>query len=230
MSSLFEQPNRYVHPVLTNCQATRLCAEKCSFFISTAAKSLSFGQVCASNRAAFELCGMSSPSIRGYTGTRMPLSQATALLRTRTSHVAYCLQDPRVLCSALLDVPEDICGYEEGLIKLQNHKTEIMLGLSIDLNELPLPESGSEHTISSVVRHGKQVVSTPPDDPSLQPVGTSTIVMHFELEGKMRLLECFKYLVLYEEVLLVSFERTYVWLTKIKLRFEWTCVLQYGMF
>lgn len=145
------------------------------------------------------------------------LSRTTALLRTGDESVLECMR-PHFSCQYIRDVPLGICTYAEELKTPQVTHSSVRHTFLFDLN-MPLSPSitNMDSTSTPKQQEGRSVTSHLTVMTSFQSFETITTVIHFDKEVnnmKLRLFRCLECLVDFEEVLLISVEHAYIWLTK----------------
>lgn len=144
------------------------------------------------------------------------LSRTTALLRTGDVGVLKCVR-PHSSCQYIRDVPLSICTYAEELKTPQATPSSVKHTFLFDLN-MPLPSNlYMDSTSTSKQQDARSVTSDLTVMTSFQSFASITTVIHFDKEEnnmKLKLFRCLECLVVFEEVLLISVEHAYIWLTK----------------
>lgn len=134
-------------------------------------------------------------------GMKLELSRSTALLTATKSKVPDCLKD-HSQCHHLRDVPIAMCQYEKELQLLALEESNRDVIPDLDLNEEPPPDP-----------HPSRVETERTEKTTSYFTETTTSVIHFYLDEEIELFKCYECVLLYNEVLLISVKRAYLWIT-----------------
>ena len=121
----------------------------------------------------------------------MKLSTSTALLLSAKSSIVECL-NLQNNCLSLVDLPIEMCQYEQSLENFQQSTGKRYLGgttTRLDLNMEPPSESHSESIRSSKGRDSSRSSNEEPEQTSAI-LGVTFTVVHFDFTMELELFEC----------------------------------------